>query len=765
MADEKRIVRMSVRTVVETTMHESDLSSSAHAAKRMREGAIAHRARQAGAQTMDRTYRAETALSAEYETPGMVLRVTGRADGIYTRLDGTAVIEEIKLGAADSPLIPAHRAQAAMYGHMLCQKDGLEQAAICILYVNPQGEELIRYEETLDAKTLKTEFDALCAPAAQLEDMRHRRKDERDASLSRLAFPFDGYREGQRKFAGNVYVAIRERKRLFAQAPTGIGKTMAALYPALRALGEGLCGRVVFLTARTTGRKSAMDAMRLLHQRGAQATALEIAAKDKVCPMEVRDCRPEVCPYACGFYDRLPEAIAQAAHTPILDRDEIARIAGKHTVCPFEFSLELAAHSDVVVCDYNYVFDPVVALDSLLRCPGGAALLVDEAHQLAPRVQEEYSVCVSLDALREIRREAGKTIGRKSGLYRALSAAIKTLSALAQEEAFKQDAMDAPPQALGRAMRDVQEAAGDALSAGAGKSALDAFSLASSYLLCEQCFDEHYAVVCEGEEKHASLFLLCLNASRVIMERTKRAKGTAFFSATLAPFEASRRLLGSDEGDACLALASPFDRSQLSVKTLPIDIRYALREQTAPDVAEAIAAHLLQHAGNALIFFPSYAYMKRIYELMLGMEKIPEGAMLTERRGMSEEEKNALLGAFEGDTRAMLFAVLGGAFSEGVDLPGERLKNVIVVSTGMPQPDARIRRTQAYYDALGEDGFFMTMTLPGMVRVIQAAGRLIRTDEDTGKLLLIDSRYLWPKTRALLEGTLIGDAMKNAQEK
>jgi len=758
---DRHVVRMSVRAVVETTLHESDLSSAADAAKRMREGAAAHRARQSGAQAADASYRAETALSADFAFGGMILRVTGRADGIFARADGVQVIEEIKLGRGDTLLNPAHRAQAAMYGHMLCRAEGLECAALRVLYVGAQGETLRCYEETLGALALEAIFDALCLPAAQTEAQRLARRAKRDEALGALPFPFDSFRAGQRRFAANVYVALRERKRLFAQAPTGIGKTMAALYPALRALGEGRCARVLFLTARTTGRNSAMDAMARLNARGAQACVVEIAAKDKVCPMPVRDCRPEVCPFAKGYYDRLPAAMEAAQKTLLLSRGEIAAIAGTHTVCPFELSLALSAQSDVVICDYNYVFDPVVAYDALLQGPLGAALLVDEAHQLAPRVQDAYSARVALDDLRAIRRECGKILGRKAALYRALTAAIRTMQQLAKTQDFAGDHITQPPPALSEAMAQVRDAAGDALSLGAGKPALDAFSLACAYLLADSCFGENYAVACEGEETHAALSLLCLNASSFILEKTKRAKGTAFFSATLAPFDAAKRLLGSGEGDACLMLPSPFDPAQLDVQIAPIDIRYAAREATAPAVAQAIVSHLRGHAGNALVFFPSYAYMGRMYELVLGMEDLPEGRLEREKRGMTEEEKNALLESFSGGERMALFAVLGGAFSEGVDLPGERLQNVIVVSTGMPQSDARIARTQAYYDGNGADGFFMTMILPGMIRVIQAAGRLIRTDRDTGALLLIDSRFARPGIRALLEGTLIGEALKN----
>ena len=754
----REVVRVSVRAVVETTLHESDLSPAAAAAQRMREGAAAHRARQSAGGALLHDYKREVALSADYEGEALLLRVSGRADGIYTAADGVAVIEEIKLGQAGAQLVPAHRAQAAMYGHMLCQKEGMDIVRLCVLYVDTQGGELARYEEEQTAAALKREFCALCAPACAWEEAKRARRARRNASLASLEFPFDTYRAGQRQFAANVYVAIRDRKRLFAQAPTGIGKTMAAIYPALRALGEGKCARAVFLTARTTGRKSALAAMEMLQGRGAEAMAVEIAAKDKVCFLERRDCRPENCPYAEGFYDRLPGALGQALGMRMLGKEAVAALAREHRVCPFELSLELAMIADVVVCDYNYVYDPLVSLDRLLE--GGACLLVDEAHQLAPRVRDAYSALLRMDDLRTIRREAGREHGRKSALYHALTGAIRALEHIAGEPEFER--LDAPPQAVSDALAAVQDAAGELLAMGGGKIAADAFSLAADYLFAGGRFDERYALLPSGGEKHAAIELALLSAVQEIMDAGKRARGVVYFSATLAPFDAARLTLGSGEGDACLLLPSPFDPAQLDARIEPIDIRYASRERTAPQVAEAITRHITQNSGHTIVFFPSYAYMGRIHELMLGMENLPQMRLLDEKRGMSEDEKNVLLSAFEEEAeRTVLLAALGGAFSEGIDLPGERLKNVIVVSAGMPQPDSRVRAMQAYYDGIGEDGFFLSMTLPGMIRVIQAAGRLIRTDSDTGTLLLIDSRYRYPKIRALLDGTLIGDALKN----
>ncbi len=753
----KPVVRMSVRAVVETTLHESDLTPAASSARRMQEGAMAHRARQGSAP--EREYRKEVALSADYEGEALTLHVTGRADGIFLREDGVTVIEEIKLGAPDQMLVPAHSAQAAMYGHMLLEGEEMDRVCLRVLYVDARGGPLAMYEEERDRDSLRAGFETLCAAACAWEERKLVRRQARDASLTSLAFPFGEYRAGQRKFAANVYIALRERKRLFAQAPTGIGKTMAALYPALRAIGEGRCARAVFLAARTTGRRSAMDAMALITSAGARVMTAEITAKDKICPQPVRDCRPERCPLAEGFYDRLPGALAEALTLQRLGRAEIAALAQRHQVCPFELSLEIAMLSDVVVCDYNYVFDPLVAMDRLMTGPGGACLLVDEAHQLAPRVRDAYSAAVSLDELAQLRRETGRTLGRKNPLYRAHTRAMAALKALAQED-FER--MDAPPKTLTDAMEHLREAAGEQLALGAGASAADSFSLAAGYCFAAERFDERYALLTSGAEKHARIELVLLTAAREILENTRRARGTVYFSATLAPFDAAQKMLGSEEGDACLMLPSPFDPAQLKARIEPIDIRYASREQTAPQVADAIAAHLRAHGGNTIVFFPSYAYMARIGELLLGQDALADEVFLREKRGMSEEEKNALLSAFErpeAEGRVVLLAVLGGAFAEGVDLPGERLKNVIVVSTGLPQPDARVRAMQAYYDGVGEDGFDLCMTLPGMVRVIQAAGRLIRTHSDTGSLLLIDSRFRYGRIRALLSGTLIGDAL------
>ena len=342
--------------------------------------------------------------------------------------------------------------------------------------------------------------------------------------------------------------------------------------------------RVLYLTARTTGRKSATDALAFLQARGAKLFAVEIAAKDKLCPQERRDCRAEVCSLAEGFYDRLPDAVSEALSGGVWDRTRIEELAQKHRLCPFELALELAQRADVVVCDVA-VDDPFVAIDALLT--GGAALLVDEAHQLAPRVQESRSAKLSLTGT-ENRREAGQTLGRKSRLYRAMTDVLHALRELARTEAFASGELEKPPEALCGAMDALTDAAGNALEEGAGQAAAQAFTLAAAWQYAASHFDERYAVLTGGGEKNAEIELFLLCAAKDILDRSKKAKGTVYFSATLAPFDAAGQMLGRMDGDACLMLPSPFLPEQLQARWQSIDLRYAAREQSAPRVAELI---------------------------------------------------------------------------------------------------------------------------------------------------------------------------------
>lgn len=764
----KPVVRQSVRAVVETTLFEPDLLPAAGIMERMREGTAAHLARQAAGRTAETAYEAEVPLEAQYETDDLILRVTGRADAVFES-DGIPVIEELKLGTAESELNPAHMAQAEMYGHMLCNERGLTRVRLMVRYVNPDGMILAEYTEDGTAETLRARFDALCAPAAEQALRTVRRESARNLSIETLRFPFPTYRAGQKTFSTAVYAAIRDRKRLFAQAPTGTGKTMAALYPAVHALQQGKCAGILFLSARGTGRRAAAQAAAQLVQAGASLYAVEIMAKAKACPFEQQDCRPDNCPRAKGFYTRLEDALIEADAGRIWDTDGIAALAETHSLCPFELSLEMAKRADLVICDYNYAYDPVVRIDALLNRRGGTALLVDEAHRLCERVKDDYSVQISLEDVKSLRRDIGRELGRKSAVYLALTGvidAIRQIRDVPQADGVEDNNNAHPWDAVSHAMQSVLETAATALITRRLGALQDAAGLAMDWLYTAERFNERYAFLVDGAGDRFEIGLHLMDAAPEILVVSKHARGVIYFSATLTPIPASMRLLGSLPEDITLTLPSPFSPDALSARILPLDVRYQARAGNAGKLAEALIDFLGTHPGNSMVFFPSYAFMDMVVEAIRAAD-CGGKEILCETRGMSEADRTAVIDRFSetdgGD--AALLCVLGGSFSEGIDLPGERLRNVAVVSIGLPVMDARIRAMQAYYREHGEDGFFYTMTLPGIIRVIQAAGRLIRTETDTGSLLLVDSRFNSPQIRSLLDGSMIGAALAEGRQK
>ncbi|MBQ8092920.1 MAG: hypothetical protein IJ242_05020 [Clostridia bacterium] len=776
----KPIVRLSVRAVVETTLFEPDLLPAAGIMERMRQGTQAHLARQEAGRKAEASYEAEVPLEAKYETDELCLRITGRADALF--LDGDLqVIEELKLGTVENPLNPAHMAQAEIYGYMLCESRNLSQVRLMVRYVDTDGQVLKDYSEDKCSAELKTRFDSLCRPAADIAVRRLQRQTARNLSIETLRFPFPTYRAGQKAFSTAVYAAVRDRKRLFIQAPTGIGKTMAAVYPVVHALRQDKCAAILFLTARGTGRRAAVEAAVRLTEAGTLLYVVEITAKAKACPYETQDCRPDICSRAAGFYTRLPSALAEAEQGGIWDAASISALAQKHVLCPFELSLEMAKQADLIICDYNYAYDPAVSIDELLSRRGGAALLVDEAHRLCDRVRDDYSVWLRLPEIKELRRVLGKLSGRKSALYMALTRVIDAVrqvdagqmtsgiadrqSAFVLQENKEDSGASHPWDGVSLAMEGLLEAAAKALQNGRSAETADALGLAMDWLSAAKRYSDRYAFLTEGTGEQKEIGLYLMDPAPEIFEVSRRARGAVYFSATLAPLDGTMRLLGSEPGDLRLVLPSPFSPESLSVDILPLDVRYQARERNAGRLAQALESFLDAHPGNTMVFFPSYAFMEMTVEYLPSRTIISGRQLLFEVRSMSEQDRAAFLDRFvhSDDTGVVLLCVLGGSFAEGIDLPGSQLQNVAIISTGLPTADARIRVMQNYYRTRGEDGFFYTMTLPGMIRVIQAAGRLIRTETDTGSLLLIDSRYNDRTIRALLDATLIGAAL--GQEK
>ena len=749
--DTRIALHAAVRTVVEFSVCGEDLQVGG--SQRMVEGGQAHRARQAQAVEADSGYRTEVPLSITVEGAGVRLEVSGRADGLFWR-EGLLVVEEIKLAARDAEhhdARPEHWAQAACYGHILCVEDALAALTLRVLYVDVDGAQIACFEQTHTAPALAALFDGLVTPYLAYIEERVAWHARRDASLARLPFPYDAYRAGQRAFAANVYVAVRDRKRLLGQAPTGIGKTAAALFPALKALGEGLTGQVYYLTARTTGKAIAMAGLARMRAQGAMLRTLELTAKEKCCPREGgMHCDPAVCPYIKGYFLRIGDALEALLAQPCWDAETVYAAATAHTVCPFECSLALCERADVVVCDYNYAFDPGARLQRIFLHRRDLTLLIDEAHHLVDRARDMLSAQLDSGDLRALRRTWRAAHGQKSDFYRAVTAVLHALEALRKGMTEQEHALAEPPdlRALVQAFAEEASAALDRHLL-PGRALLDAFLDAQNFLACLGRYDDTYATLLRRQGKELAVRLLCLDPAPYLQKCTAKLRGVVAFSATLSPLRGYAQLLGFEESDGLLALPSPFPPDNLCVMVRGVSTRWAHRADTLPQVVDAVAAMVQARTGNYLCMFPSYAYLRSAQELLARQH--PALRLLVQQGDMDEAARADFLAQFVPGGEGLLgLAVMGGAFGEGIDLPGERLSGVAVVGIGLPQVCVERETLRDYYQRALGDGFAYAYRYPGITRVLQAVGRVIRTEQDVGVALLIDDRFQHAQVSALL---------------
>ncbi|MBC8081458.1 MAG: ATP-dependent DNA helicase, partial [Gorillibacterium sp.] len=605
---------------------------------------------------------------------------------------------------------------------------------------------------------------------------RHTR--ERDGSIKALGFPYERYRQGQRDLAGTVYKTHLDSKKLFAAAPTGMGKTMSTLFPTIKAVGEGVLRRLFYLTAKTLTRTAAEEALSLMEDKGLHLWSITLTAKDKICFQDKVDCHKESCPFADGHYDRLNLALLDLlGNETRLTRSVIEAYSRKHRVCPFEFALDAAYAADAVICDYNYIFDPRVSLKRLWEEEKRhTALLVDEAHNLVDRAREMYSAEVDKAAFLALQREYK---GKNMGLYKAAHAINRFLITVKKECAAPRSQGAASSQGNARvnthrraealvkrelplelvelltAFLTVAErelATGGAAAAGreGTEQLLTVYFAVRHFVRIAAEYDERYVTLTEMVKGELRIKLFCLDPSRLLQKAGKGFRSTIFFSATLAPLSYFRDLLGGDQEDYAVSFPSPFHKEQLNVYISPVSTRYRDREDTKDRIATQLAELIRLHTGNYLVFFSSYDYLNGVLESFVRYELDID--VIVQNNRMSEEEREAYLGAFhEGRQRPLIgFAVMGGIFGEGIDLTGERLTGVVIVGVGLPQIGPERDIIREYFDKVGKNGYDYAYVYPGMNKVLQAGGRLIRTETDRGTLLLMDDRFLQPKYQMLM---------------
>lgn len=737
--------RVSVRELVAFSYFPPDITP-AEDAERMLAGGRAHRARQEGAGG-----EREKSIRHAFACLGAEVTVYGRMDLFE---DGDVpFVEEIKLSVQAHPEpLAEHWAQAVCYGAMLSKEKPCERVRLCVCYVDEAGEALSRHAETLDQDALTAVLQSLLEPwtARALRESAYRR--ERDASLRALAFPYETYRKGQHELAVQVYTAIRRKKRLFASLPTGTGKSVAVLYPALKALGEGLTGKVLYLTARNTARQSPVHALERMYRQGLRARCTVLTAKEKLCPAPTR-CHPDFCPRARGHYLRQGDAVDEllACRDAVWTDERILQAANRHDVCPFELALTLVELADVVLMDLNYAFDPFAQVKRLFQHRRDMTLLVDEAHHAVERVRDSLSGALNSRELAHLRAQHGKRAGRKTPYYRALTALIHDLRELGAEEAAPfERTLDALPEGIAQKAEEVLALALQQLAKGEGTEAGEAARMLMGFRYAVAHLDEDYAVLLEGRGRERTLTVYCLLPGREIARVTRGLQGSVFFSATLTPLSAMKRLLGGEEADACFALPSPFDPHHLAVVRRRVNTAYDRRERTARQIAGALCELVAARPGNYIAYFPSYAYLSLVLDcLKEDAGRLPP--LLVQRRDMEGDEQIAFLEAFEKQKGPKLgLCVLGGLYSEGIDLPGERLIGAAVIGMGLPVPSARLNAVRTCYQRYFGDGFAYACRIPGMQKVLQAAGRVVRSESDRGIVLLMDDRYYDPAYVALL---------------
>lgn len=746
------IIKISVRDLVEFVLRRGDLQPGSIGASSALEGIKAHQYIQ---KISGADYVPEVTLSYIYPdqtSQNDCLEIKGRADGIIIK-ESCACVDEIKTTSLDLDLIDEsfsdlHWAQAQCYAFMYAIQEGLETMETQLTYVKLdtfQTKKFLRVFSRADLTVFFTNLvERYLSWAGRLQEWAMKR----DESIRIMQFPFGTYRPGQRELAVGVYQTIKQRQKLFAQAPTGIGKTMGTLFPALKAMAEGLSVQIFYLTAKTITRTVAEKALTDLQSRGLKIKRLTLTAKSKLCFLPETSCLPEDCLFARGYYDRVRGAVEDVFKEEAWTRQVIEQYARKYSVCPFEFSLEMANWADVVICDYNYVFDPRVYLRRFFLEGGEYTFLVDEAHNLVDRAREMFSAELEKESWLTLKRSTKEDALR---LYKSLtkvnSALVKEKKACIEGEENGECVEIEPPSKLIQALRNFIKETESFLKTNEQlfswrELLVEHYFQALSFTRTADSYNERYVTYKHLTRDDFQIKLFCLDPSVRLKEALERGRSAVLFSATLSPMDYFMNVLGGDPTSYKLKLPSPFPAENLClVINDRISTKYKQREATYEQVAEAIFAAVRYQKGNYLAYFPSYHYLNEVY--LRFMAQNPHLEVMCQSSGMTEEEREAFLAKFSHNPEQTLigFVLMGGIFGEGIDLIGDRLSGAIIVGVGLPQVCLEREILRNYYETINHQGFEFAYLYPGMNKVLQAVGRVIRTENDRGVVLLIDERF------------------------
>ncbi len=784
---QNNMVKTSVRKLVEFFLRAGDIetgSSLVSDPEAMLEGSRLHRkiqrAQKAG-------YRSEAPLKMSWRREGYELVLEGRADGLdMVDYPGVIPLDEKNTGADDPdteedesnaappdgvrriPLIdeikcvykdvrqieeaePLHLAQAKCYACMYAGPAGYKEALVQITYCNMETEEIRHITKHYKMDELAQWFEALIDQYALWADMYVKARRRRNESIETLEFPFD-YRPGQKKLAAMVYRSVEEKRNIFLQAPTGVGKTISTLYPALKCLGEEKAERVFYLTAKTITRTVAEQTLQILKEQGLRLKAVSITAKERICDNEVMECHPAACEKARGHFDRINGALYDLlTEKDVIRREDILEYGKRYQVCPYELSFEAAQWADSIICDYNYVFDPHVNRKSLFGEKSGNILLIDEAHNLLDRAREMYSAVLRKDdfvKMKKIFREKNK------GIVKKLQNCNSELLRMGKQKDDIPENIDRLYYPLFWLLGALEDYLKDHPEFEHREEAVKFYFQTRHFFMILDTMEDGNEIYGEGEGAHLELHLFCVDPSSRLSEYLKKCRAGIFFSATLLPIQYYRQLLGGSSAMDAFSVPSPFEKEKrLLAIASDVTSRYSRR---GADQYQKMMRYLEEtvsvRPGNYMIFFPSYDMLSQVCALAEESTLPLAADFLVQSSSMSEKEREEFLAAFQEENRRSLigFCVLGSIFSEGIDLTGRRLIGVMIVGTGIPQICEERERIRAYFDRRGKKGYDYAYRYPGMNKVLQAAGRVIRTAGDTGIILLMDDRFLLRENQLLL---------------
>ena len=741
-----KIIKISIRNLVEFIMRHGSIDNRYTSSIKAIEGIRGHQRVQ---KSYGDNYTAEVPLKYTITYEDLEIMVEGRADGILIE-DEKTIIDEIKTTTKDLLLIdentnPLHWAQAKCYGYIYSMQNELDNIDIQITYYNidTKSTRILRQSYTL--KELEEFFFWLIDEYKSWAQLESDWVNKRNESIKKLKFPFENYRPGQRELAVRVYKSITDSKKCFAQAPTGTGKTISTIFPAIKAMGEDKTSKIFYLTAKTITRELAQNTISLMRKKDLKLKAVTITAKEKICKMDEVNCNPEYCPYANGYFDRINNSLKDIlAKYNDYSKENIEKISEEYMLCPFELSLDLTNLSDVIICDYNYVFDPRVYLKRFFDTKTtDYTFLIDEAHNLVDRAREMYSATLNEEKFVKVKKLISKKDKRITKVIKEIQSyfedKLEDLTTLDENDLVESEAPLELCEILSSFIKFVDEYL--ARTNEENEELMDLYFDVYSFLSISDFYDKNYTTIYTKTFNGMTIKIYCVNPQKVIEEKMKKAKSNIIFSATLIPMDYFMKMYSYDEEDFIINLKSPFDvKNRLLMIGDNVATTYNKRFETSEDIASYIANCVQAKKGNYMVFFPSYKYMELVFEKM--KENYPDINTSIQESNMSEEEKEEFLSMFDEDNKEthVGFCVLGGHFSEGIDLTNDKLIGVIIVGVGMPQIGIE-RDIIKDHMKDSNKGFDYAYVYPGMIKVLQAAGRCIRTDDDKGVILLLDNRY------------------------